>query len=669
MRKTNLFLGLSLLLAAILLVGCEAPATLTVVPSPVSEEAAPAPEETPAPEVEAESQDMSGAAAKAVDLIGAWAEAGASETEAFDYTGVDGNTYQGSFEVDVLPLFTENNLWFDGAQACSGCHFANSENSYHEMDLSSYAGLMLGGDVLSQPPGVPLFGESEISATDFDWDHSKLRGRLRNNRMPPGWEFDITEENRDGLCVEVSADGVSVLPGEYGCELNGVGVIAAWVDGGAPETDSFDYGDAQLNFERDVLPFVTEADMWFDGSQSCTGCHFANSESSYHEMDLSSYEGLMAGGDVLSSPPGVPLFGQSAVGETDYDWDHSKLKERLRNNRMAPGWDFDITEENRDGPLVLHGEAISTEEAASLPGSGECKVKAVDLIGEWTAAGASESGTFEFTDDDGAYCEGTFEADVLPLFTENNLWFDGAQACSGCHFANSENSYHEMDLSSYAGLMLGGDVLSQPPGVPLFGESEISATDFDWDHSKLRGRLRNNRMPPGWEFDITEENRDGLCVEVSADGVSVLPGEYGCELNGVGVIAAWVDGGAPETDSFDYGDAQLNFERDVLPFVTEADMWFDGSQSCTGCHFANSESSYHEMDLSSYEGLMAGGDVLSSPPGVPLFGQSAVGETDYDWDHSKLKERLRNNRMAPGWDFDITEENRDGPMILAGTKQ
>ncbi|MCA9918803.1 MAG: c-type cytochrome, partial [Anaerolineales bacterium] len=28
--------------------------------------------------------------------------------------------------------------------------------------------------------------------------------------------------------------------------------------------------------------------------------------------------------------------------------------------------------------------------------------------------------------------------------------------------------------------------------------------------------------------------------------------------------------------------------------------------------------------------------------------------------------RLRNNRMPPGWEFDIEETNRDGPMILAG---
>ncbi len=46
--------------------------------------------------------------------------------------------------------------------------------------------LWLGGDVLSEPPGVPILGQSELGADDYDWAHSKLRERLRNNRMPPG---------------------------------------------------------------------------------------------------------------------------------------------------------------------------------------------------------------------------------------------------------------------------------------------------------------------------------------------------------------------------------------------------------------------------------------------------------------------------------------------------
>ncbi|RME05597.1 MAG: hypothetical protein D6803_08545, partial [Anaerolineae bacterium] len=196
-----------LILAAALISGCEAPATLTVVPSPTPESTA-TPEATSPPQQEEAA--IPGAAAKAVDLIAAWVEAGAPESEPFNYTGIDGNTYQGTYAEDIQPLFTQANVWFDGSPPCSSCHFANAENSYHEMDLSSHQGMMSGADALSSPPGVPILGQSEVGATDFNWDASKLKARLRNNRMPPGWEFDITEANRDGPCVNVTPDGVEV---------------------------------------------------------------------------------------------------------------------------------------------------------------------------------------------------------------------------------------------------------------------------------------------------------------------------------------------------------------------------------------------------------------------------------------------------------------------------
>ncbi|MCA9924321.1 MAG: c-type cytochrome, partial [Anaerolineales bacterium] len=53
-------------------------------------------------------------------------------------------------------------------------------------------------DVLSEPPGVPI-------VIAGNWEDSKLRARLRNNRMPPGWEFDIEETNRDGPLVNAGA--------------------------------------------------------------------------------------------------------------------------------------------------------------------------------------------------------------------------------------------------------------------------------------------------------------------------------------------------------------------------------------------------------------------------------------------------------------------------------
>ena len=273
--------------------------------------------------------ESSPGAIKAVDLMAAWVGAGAPNGD-FTYEDMSGNSASGSFNGDVLPLFTTDGVFGEDTASCTSCHFDNSEDSYHEMDLSSYDGIMKGGDVLSQPPGVPLFGQSSIGATDYDWSHSKMKERMRNNRMPPQVEFDITEENRDG---------------PTGKE---VGMLGDWVAAGA-KNDS--------NFANNILPLFTADGAWGEGTASCVSCHFDNSEDSYHEMDLSSYEGIMRGGDVLSQPPGVPLFGQSAVGATDYDWGHSKMRGRLRNNRMPPEVEFDITEENRDGPIVVHGVA------------------------------------------------------------------------------------------------------------------------------------------------------------------------------------------------------------------------------------------------------------------------------------------------------------------------
>ncbi|MCP4791126.1 MAG: hypothetical protein GY881_12910 [Gammaproteobacteria bacterium] len=297
-------------------------------------------------------------AQKAVDLIGMWVSVGAPEGF-FTYTDLSGNAAPGNFETDILPLFTEHGIWAQGTASCGSCHSSNSESSLHEMDLTSYAGLMRGGDVLSHPPGVPLFGQGAIGDNDYDWSHSKMKERLRNNRMPPGIQFDITEANRDGPCVKVGYNGSTISRGEYGCGNNAIGMIGAWVDAGAPEKGKVSYGGGKINFTDDILPLFTEHGVWAEGTASCASCHSGNTESSLHEMDLTSYAGMMHGGDVLSHPPGVPLFGESEVGASDYDWSHSKLKSRLRNNRMPPGIEFDITEENRDGPIVVHGQSLS----------------------------------------------------------------------------------------------------------------------------------------------------------------------------------------------------------------------------------------------------------------------------------------------------------------------
>ncbi|NQU58751.1 MAG: hypothetical protein HQ513_16105, partial [Rhodospirillales bacterium] len=102
----------------------------------------------------------------------------------------------------------------------------------------------------------------------------------------------------------------------------------------------------------------------------------------------------------------------------------------------------------------------------STPGA----IKAVDLVAAWVGAGAP-NGAFSYTDMAGNATDANFDGDVLPLFTTDGIWGEGTAACTSCHFDNTPDSYHEMDLSSYAGLMKGADVNEQPPGVPLFGQS------------------------------------------------------------------------------------------------------------------------------------------------------------------------------------------------------
>ena len=148
----------------------------------------------------AEVAESTPGAVKAVELLAAWSKAGAPNGK-FSYKDMSGNDAAGTFDVDILPLFTKDNIWGDNLASCASCHSGNTEESLHEMDLTNYEGILKGGDVLAKPPGVALFGQSAVGKTDYDWGHSKMKARLRDNRMPPGIEFDITEENRDGPIV------------------------------------------------------------------------------------------------------------------------------------------------------------------------------------------------------------------------------------------------------------------------------------------------------------------------------------------------------------------------------------------------------------------------------------------------------------------------------------
>lgn len=79
----------------------------------------------------------------AVDFVGAWVEAGSSETEAFQFTDINGQNCESTFE-EVKPLFLESNFWYSGSLSCVSCHSVDVTISLAQLDLSSYAGILAG---------------------------------------------------------------------------------------------------------------------------------------------------------------------------------------------------------------------------------------------------------------------------------------------------------------------------------------------------------------------------------------------------------------------------------------------------------------------------------------------------------------------------------------------
>lgn len=103
----------------------------------------------------------------AVDLIGAWVAAGSSETEAFQFTDINGQNCESTFD-EVKPLFVEANFWVSGSLSCVSCHSGDVTISLAQLDLSSYAGIMAGSRRAdAESKGTDILGGGK-------WDGSLL---------------------------------------------------------------------------------------------------------------------------------------------------------------------------------------------------------------------------------------------------------------------------------------------------------------------------------------------------------------------------------------------------------------------------------------------------------------------------------------------------------------
>ena len=145
----------------------------------------------------------------------------------------------------------------------------------------------------------------------------------------------------------------------------------------------------------------------------------------------------------------------------------------------------------------------ATPSEAPASAAGKCRVRALDLLGAWAAAKAPETDPFLITDQDGQTCQAVFAADVLPLFSQANLWYTGAPSCRTCHGPDVGISYARLSLSDYAGIMAGsGRSSAQENGEDILGGG-------DWQKSSLYDVLHGGLMPPNRPADV---NPDGPVI-------------------------------------------------------------------------------------------------------------------------------------------------------------
>lgn len=189
----------------------------------------------------------------------------------------------------------------------------------------------------------------------------------------------------------------------------------------------------------------------FGPGAACVTCHSSQDPiKSYRGLDLSTCKGLRDGS--MEAP-------RQAIFTPGKDPKREPLVRRLRNNRMPLGVDFTVA---ADTPNYI-------------------------AVKDWIVAGAK--------DDD------NFKKNVLPLFKKDNAFAPKTPACTACHMSNQEPpSFHELDMTSYKGIMLGADSVAKgvdkATKVIIAGKPELSGV---WQH------LVEDRMPPGIS---PTENRD-----------------------------------------------------------------------------------------------------------------------------------------------------------------
>jgi mono/diheme cytochrome c family protein len=168
-------------------------------------------------------------------------------------------------------------------------------------------------------------------------------------------------------------------------------------------------------------------------------------------------------------------------------------------------------------PATLQPNAVKFPYSSSPEA---CTVTAETLLSAWVSAGSSETQAFPFTDLNNIACEAIF-TDVQPLFTQSNLWYPGALACTSCHNRDlSPASSAQLDLSSYSGVLAG----PHRPSGSLSGMNILGVGN--WQQSRLNQVLFVLRqMPYGRQPDIVPAAGPTVLAGIPLSVANVTPTE------------------------------------------------------------------------------------------------------------------------------------------------
>jgi hypothetical protein len=84
------------------------------------------------------------------------------------------------------------------------------------------------------------------------------------------------------------------------CQVSATDLIGAWVTAGSPEAEAFPFTDIHGDpcegiYANDIQPLFVENNLWYESSIGCVSCHNANATDRNAGLDLTSYEGILAG--------------------------------------------------------------------------------------------------------------------------------------------------------------------------------------------------------------------------------------------------------------------------------------------------------------------------------------------------------------------------------------